>query len=60
VIAKDLLTPFERTGLMATEVTHAYRDKVLVAGGTRDAAELVRNFLGRPYDFAAYERYLAS
>ena len=59
VIAKDLLTPFESTGLMATAVTHAYRDKVLAPGGSRDAAELVRDFLGRDYDFAAYERYLA-
>ena len=58
VIAKDLLTPFDRRGLMATDVTFAYRDKVLVPGGSRDAAELVRNFLGREYDFAAYERYL--
>ncbi|TMQ23973.1 MAG: Zn-dependent oligopeptidase [Deltaproteobacteria bacterium] len=58
VIAKDLLTPFESRGLMATDVTYAYRDKVLVPGGSRDAAELVRDFLGRSYDFAAYERFL--
>jgi thimet oligopeptidase len=58
VIAKDLLTPFESIGLMATEVTYAYRDQVLVPGGTRDAAELVHSFLGRPYDFRAYERFL--
>lgn len=60
VIAKDLLTPFERGGLMATDVTRAYRDKVLVPGGSRDAADLVRDFLGRAYDFQAYERYLVS
>jgi thimet oligopeptidase len=60
VIARDLLTPFEANGLLATAVTHAYRDKVLVPGGSRDAAELVRDFLGRDYDFTAYERYLAA
>jgi thimet oligopeptidase len=60
VIAKDLLTPFEDKGLMAKDVTLAYRDKVLAPGGSRDAAELVRNFLGRDYDFAAYERYLVT
>jgi thimet oligopeptidase len=60
VIAKDLLTPFERKGLMSKDVTLAYRDKVLAPGGSRDAAELVRNFLGRDYDFAAFERYLVS
>ena len=58
VIAKDLLTPFEAPGLMATAVTYAYRDKVLVPGGSRDAADLVRDFLGRDYDFRAYERFL--
>jgi thimet oligopeptidase len=58
VIAKDLLTPFESSGLMATDVTYAYRDKVLVPGGSRDAAELVHSFLGRDYDFRAYERFL--
>jgi thimet oligopeptidase len=58
VIAKDLLTPFQARGLMSTEVTYAYRDKVLVPGGSRDAADLVRDFLGRSYDFAAYEKYL--
>jgi len=58
VIAKDLLTPFAREGLMAKDVTFAYRDRVLVPGGSRDAADLVRSFLGREYDFSAYEKYL--
>jgi thimet oligopeptidase len=60
VIAKDLLTPFETTGLMNRDVTCAYRDKVLAPGGSRDAAELVRDFLGREYDFGAYERFLVT
>ncbi|MBA3393733.1 MAG: Zn-dependent oligopeptidase [Deltaproteobacteria bacterium] len=60
VIAKDLLTPFQHDGLMAKAVTFAYRDKVLAPGGSRDAAELVRDFLGRDYDFAAYERFLVA
>jgi thimet oligopeptidase len=58
VIAKDLLTPFAERGLMSTDVTYAYRDKVLAPGGSRDAAELVRDFLGREYDFGAFERFL--
>jgi len=57
-IAKDLLTPFAARGLMTTDVTYAYRDKVLAPGGSRDAAQLVRDFLGRDYDFAAFERFL--
>jgi thimet oligopeptidase len=59
VIARDLLTPFEKKGLMATEVTYAYRDKILAAGGTKDAVELVRDFLGRAHNFRAFERYLS-
>jgi thimet oligopeptidase len=60
VIAKDLLTPFADSGLMARDITFAYRDKVLVPGGSRDAADLVRDFLGRAYDFAAFEQYLVA
>jgi thimet oligopeptidase len=58
VIAKDLLTPFEKHGLMNTAWTYRYRDRVLAPGGTRDAADLVKDFLGRPYDFKAFEKYL--
>jgi thimet oligopeptidase len=59
VIAKDLLTPFQKKGLMHTPTTYAYRDKVIAAGGTRDAAELVKDFLGRDYNFKAFDRFLA-
>jgi thimet oligopeptidase len=59
VIAKDLLTPFQKKGLMATDVTYAYRDKVLVPGGSKDAAVLVHDFLGRDYNFKAFEKYLS-
>jgi len=59
VIAKDLLTPFEKSGLLAADVTARYRDKILAAGGTKDAKDLVKDFLGRPYDFKAFEKYLS-
>jgi thimet oligopeptidase len=59
VIARDLLMPFERKGLMATDVTFAYRDKVLAAGGTKDAVDIVKDFLGRPYNYRAFEKYLS-
>ena len=60
VIAKDLLTPFHAHGLMNREWTERYRDRVLAPGGSRDAADLVRDFLGRDYRFDAFEAYLAS
>jgi thimet oligopeptidase len=58
VIAKDLLTPFAGKDLMATDVTYRYRDLVLAPGGSKDAAVLVRDFLGRDYAFDAFEQYL--
>lgn len=58
VIAKDLLTPFKKHGLMNREWTHRYRDRILVPGGSKDAVDLVRDFLGREYNFDAFEEYL--
>ena len=60
VIAKDLLTPFKKNGLMNTEWTYRYRDDILVPGGSKDAAVLVKDFLGRDYSFDAFKEYLGS
>jgi thimet oligopeptidase len=59
VLAKDLLTPFQKHGLVNTEWTYRYRDRVLAQGGSKDAAELVKDFLGRDYDFKAFEKFLS-
>jgi thimet oligopeptidase len=59
VIAKDMLSAFDGRGLMDAATTRRYRDAVLAPGGTKDAADLVRDFLGREYRFEAFERYLA-
>ena len=59
VIAKDLLSRFDKTGLLDTKETYRYRDKVLAPGGTKDAADLVADFLGRPYNFKAFEKFLS-
>lgn len=58
VIAKDLFTVFAREGLQSTDAAARYRRAVLAPGGSAPAAELVANFLGRPYDFAAYQTWL--
>jgi thimet oligopeptidase len=58
VIAKDLLTGF-KGGLLDTKATHAYRDKILAPGGAKDAADLVKDFLGRKSDFKAFEKFLS-
>jgi len=35
-------------------------DQVLAAGGSKDAADLVADFLGRPYNADAFNRWLAA
>jgi thimet oligopeptidase len=58
VIAKDLFGPFRAAGLMSPEPARRYRTAILEAGGSKPAAELVQDFLGRPYGFDAYEQWL--
>ncbi len=58
VIAKDLFTPFKQAGLMDPSVARAYREKILEPGGGDEAADLIRDFLGRDYSFQAYETWL--
>jgi thimet oligopeptidase len=58
VIAKDLRTAFG-PDLMDIETARRYRDLILTPGGTKPAAELVRDFLGRPYDAKAFKSWLA-
>jgi len=60
VIAKDLFSAFDPADLFDTAVSHRYRDAVLAAGGTADAADLVADFLGRPYSFEAFAAWLAT
>ncbi len=58
VIAKDLFSAFDHGNLFDAEVAHRYRDRILAAGGSKDAADLVEDFLGRPYTFDAFEAWL--
>lgn len=59
VIAKDLFSAFDAGDLFAPEAAHRYRDRVLARGGAADAADLVADFLGRPFAFDAYAAWLA-
>lgn len=58
VIAKDLLTSFG-ANLLDDQVATRYRRMVLEPGGSKEAASLVQDFLGRPYSFKAFETWLA-
>ncbi len=63
VIAKDMFSAFDGDGDLFSDerlaVATRYRDRVLAPGGTQDAADLVADFLGRPYSFDSYAAWLA-
>ncbi len=58
VIAKDLFSAFDSDDLFDPDVARRYRDRVLAPGGRKDAADLVADFLGRPYSSEAFRRWL--
>jgi len=58
VIAKDLFTEFKKDAMVDPKVAAKYRQTVLAASGTKSAADLVRDFMGRPYSFQAYADWL--
>ncbi|MBA2573307.1 MAG: Zn-dependent oligopeptidase [Nocardioidaceae bacterium] len=58
VIAKDLLSAFDAGDPFDVAIATRYRETILAAGGSRDAADLVQDFLGRPYNFEAFTRWL--
>jgi thimet oligopeptidase len=58
VIAKDLFSAFNPADLFDPSVASRYRDLVLAPGGSEDATELIRDFLGRGYSFDAFAAWL--
>ncbi|WP_405494759.1 M3 family metallopeptidase [Nocardia sp. NBC_00511] len=58
VIAKDLFAAFDPADLLNSAVAHRYRDSILGPGGSRDAADSVTAFLGRPFTFDAFAAWL--
>jgi thimet oligopeptidase len=58
VISRDLFSRFENEGMMNRETAADYRRSILGAGGSRDAADLVEDFLGRPYSFEPFAKWL--
>jgi thimet oligopeptidase len=59
VIAKDLFSVFQKEGLLAPAASMRYRKAILEPGGSRPAAALLREFLGRDTSFAPFERWLS-
>jgi thimet oligopeptidase len=60
VISHDLFSRFEAEGMMNPQTAADYRKTIIGAGGTKDAAKLVEDFLGRPYSFEPFAKWLNS
>jgi thimet oligopeptidase len=60
VMAKDFLTQFNRSDLLARGPASRYRDLVLAPGGSAPASDLIQKFLGRPFSSKPWQEWLKS
>lgn len=58
VIARDLLTEFDRADLLDPTVGRRYRDLILAPMGTAPTSDLIERFLGRPFNADAWRAWL--
>jgi thimet oligopeptidase len=59
VIAEDFFQQFDRKNLLAGDAPMKYRRVVLEPGGSMSANDLVKNFLGRPQNMTALQKWMA-
>ena len=59
VIAEDFFVQFDQKNLLAGDAPARYRRLVLEPGGSMSANDLVKNFLGRPQNLAALQKWMA-
>jgi thimet oligopeptidase len=58
VYAEDMFSVFEKNGILDQKTGMRYRNAVLANGGSKDEFEMVKDFLGRDPDPAAFFRSL--
>jgi thimet oligopeptidase len=58
VIALDFFGQFDAEDLLGGDAGERYRKTVLEQGGSKPAKEMVRDFLGRGEEFAAFSKWL--
>ena len=58
VIAIDFFSQFDRNNLLEGPAAMRYRRAVLEPGATKPAADLVKDFLGRPQSISALEKWM--
>jgi thimet oligopeptidase len=59
VIAEDFFEQFDRANLLGGQAPMRYRRAVLEPGGSVPANDLVKNFLGRPQNMTAFQKWMA-
>jgi thimet oligopeptidase len=58
VIAEDFFVQFDHKNLLAGDAPMRYRRLVLEPGGSMSANDLVKNFLGRPQNMGALQKWM--
>ena len=58
VIGKDLFSRFDGRDLMTPGIARKYREVVFLPGSSRTASAVVTEFLGRPFNADAWEKWL--
>jgi thimet oligopeptidase len=58
VIALDFFNQFDKANLLDGPAAMRYRKTVLEPGGSKSANELVKDFLGRPQSYAAFDAWM--
>jgi thimet oligopeptidase len=58
VIALDFFAQFDSRDLLGCDTGNRYRKTVLEQGGSKPGREIVRDFLGRDEEFAAFSQWL--
>jgi thimet oligopeptidase len=58
VIVKDLFSQFDPANLLDPAIARRYRKAILEPWASKPAMELVQDFLGRPADLGAWQRWL--
>jgi thimet oligopeptidase len=58
VIALDFFAQFDPEDLLGCDAGARYRETVLEQGGSKPGRQLVRDFLGRDEEFAAFEQWV--
>lgn len=58
VIAEDFFQQFDQSNLLGGDTPMRYRRMVLEPGGSKSANDLVKDFLGRPQNTAAFQQWM--